>query len=249
MAKPLTLCTREEIAKYDRLKKNYEDPTYEVVSGVFRALSKKKIIGAGNFQRYVSFLSSPSGERRSHRLRNPSRDGHPSVKANLKAVQGDLFLLEKYVFFVSKQPTLIELSPPVKIVGDVHGQYSDLIRLFEMCGFPPAANYLFLGDYVDRGKQSLETILLLLCYKIKYPENFFLLRGNHECASINRIYGFYDECQCFFRACPTSDGISIIVIFLDLTICFNDRQTQVQYQVMENVYGLFQLSTHCCYHR
>jgi serine/threonine-protein phosphatase PP1 catalytic subunit len=84
------------------------------------------------------------------------------------------------------QPTLIELSPPVKIVGDVHGQYSDLIRLFEMCGFPPSANYLFLGDYVDRGKQSLETILLLLCYKVKFPENFFLLRGNHECANVTR---------------------------------------------------------------
>ena len=84
------------------------------------------------------------------------------------------------------QPTLIELSPPVKIVGDVHGQYWDLIRLFEMCGFPPKANYLFLGDYVDRGKQSLETILLLLCYKVKYPENFFLLRGNHECANVTR---------------------------------------------------------------
>jgi serine/threonine-protein phosphatase PP1 catalytic subunit len=84
------------------------------------------------------------------------------------------------------QPTLIELSPPVKIVGDVHGQYSDLIRLFEMCGFPPTSNYLFLGDYVDRGKQSLETFLLLLCYKIKYPENFFLLRGNHECANVTR---------------------------------------------------------------
>lgn len=84
------------------------------------------------------------------------------------------------------QPTLIELSPPVKIVGDTHGQYQDLLRLFEMCGFPPQSNYLFLGDYVDRGKQSLETILLLLCYKIKYPENFFLLRGNHECANVTR---------------------------------------------------------------
>lgn len=93
------------------------------------------------------------------------------------------------------QPSLLELSPPVKIVGDVHGQYADLLRLFTKCGFPPSANYLFLGDYVDRGKQSLETILLLLCYKIKYPENFFLLRGNHECANVTRVYGFYDECK------------------------------------------------------
>ena len=90
---------------------------------------------------------------------------------------------------------LLEVSAPLNICGDTHGQYSDVLRLFEMGGFPPDSNYLFLGDYVDRAKQSIEVIIIMLCYKLKYPEKFFLLRGNHECASLNRIYGFYDECK------------------------------------------------------
>ncbi|EHA49395.1 hypothetical protein MCOR27_008744 [Pyricularia oryzae] len=113
------------------------------------------------------------------------------------------------------QPALLELDAPVKIVGDVHGQYTDLIRMFEMCGFPPNSNFLFLGDYVDRGKQSLETILLLLCYKLKYPENFFLLRGNHECANVTRVYGFYDECK---RRCNVKVWKTFIDTFNTLPI-------------------------------
>lgn len=118
-------------------------------------------------------------------------------------------ILSRDIFL--EQPNLLELASPVNIIGDIHGQFSDLLRHFMTLGTPPDQNFLFLGDYVDRGKKSIETICLLLLYKIKYPENMFLLRGNHECAGINRVYGFYDECKRRYS----------IKLWKTFTDCFN----------------------------
>lgn len=120
----------------------------------------------------------------------------PGTGNQVKLDEGQLkALLREARDTLLRQPTLLELEAPIRILGDLHGQYRDLLRHFELGGYPPDSNYLALGDYVDRGKQSIETVSLLLAYKVKYPENMFLLRGNHECASITRIYGFYDECK------------------------------------------------------
>ena len=106
-----------------------------------------------------------------------------------------MFLITKAKKIFEEQPVFLELEPPLTICGDIHGQYKDLLKLFKVSGEPPSKNYIFLGDYVDRGKQSIETISLLMAYKIKYPENFFIIRGNHEAELVNRLYGFYDECR------------------------------------------------------
>ena len=118
----------------------------------------------------------------------------PGTFAIIKEEDIKLLIIKCKEIFI-KQPVFLELEAPIAILGDIHGQYTDLLRLFDYGGYPPKSNYLFLGDYVDRGKQSIETICLLMCYKIKYPENFFMLRGNHECELVNRTYGFYDECR------------------------------------------------------
>jgi hypothetical protein len=113
-----------------------------------------------------------------------------------------------------EQSMLIEIDSPVHICADIHGQYDDLLKIFKKCGFPDQTNYLFLGDYVDRGKFSIETIILLFCYKIIYKDRFILLRGNHEAELINKIYGFYDDIMRHYN-------IRLFKMFTDVfnTIC------------------------------
>ncbi|VAI36239.1 unnamed protein product [Triticum turgidum subsp. durum] len=100
----------------------------------------------------------------------------------------------------SSEPSVLQLKAPIKIFGDLHGQFGDLMRLFDEYGSPSTAgdiayiDYLFLGDYVDRGQHSLETMSLLLALKVEYPQNVHLIRGNHEAADINALFGFRIEC-------------------------------------------------------
>ncbi|VDO28002.1 unnamed protein product [Onchocerca flexuosa] len=107
-------------------------------------------------------------------------------------------MIETARVLFSNEGALINVSIPVVVVGDIHGQYADLQRIFAAVGRPGRTRFLFLGDYVDRGPQSLECICSLIAWKIAYPKRIFLLRGNHEFASVNREYGFYDELAARF---------------------------------------------------
>lgn len=124
---------------------------------------------------------------------------------------GDVSLLCREVSRVLlDDPSLLELTPPLNICGDLHGQFNDLLRVLHTGNFNPSTKYLFLGDYVDRGDQSLEIICLLFAMKIRFPNNIYLLRGNHESPEMTYCFGFVDECirklkresicECFFNA-------------------------------------------------
>lgn len=94
-----------------------------------------------------------------------------------------------------KEPNVLRLDGPIAVVGDIHGQFHDLLELFRITGRPPGTSFLFLGDYVDRGKHSVETITLLCLLKLKYPKRIFMIRGNHETRTTNMQYGFSVECN------------------------------------------------------
>lgn len=124
-----------------------------------------------------------------------------------------LTLIQQAKEKIKAEPILLKLPTPIKICGDIHGQFFDLLKLFKMAQAPPAQQFLFLGDYIDRGKNGIECISLLLAYKVKYPDKIYLLRGNHECSTISRVYGFYDECKRRYSVKLWKEFISLFNFF------------------------------------
>ena len=119
-------------------------------------------------------------------------------------IEDILKLINECSLVVKSQPIVLRVKVPVKVFGDFHGQYQDLMRFFELWRAPVEAarggdiesyDYLFLGDYIDRGAYSLETICLLMALKVKFPNRIHLLRGNHEDICINQVFGFAEECE------------------------------------------------------
>ena len=114
-------------------------------------------------------------------------------------------LCDKVKEYLIEESNVQPLSSPIIVCGDIHGQFPDLLTLFNVGGElaeNPNVRYVFMGDYVDRGYHSVETFTYLLLLKVRYPDRITLLRGNHECRQITQVYGFYDECLTKYGGNP-----------------------------------------------
>eukprot|EP01084_Bolivina_argentea_P098869 177735_1 len=132
-------------------------------------------------------------------------------------------LCEKAREMLLEESNVQPVPCPVTVCGDIHGQFYDLMELFLIGGKVPDTNYLFMGDYVDRGYYSVETVSLLLALKVRYPDRVYILRGNHESRQITQVYGFYDECIRKYGDASVWKQFTDVFDYLPLTALVNDQ--------------------------
>ena len=149
-----------------------------------------------NFINFINHLLTFNKQMELLQTKNPIENKTP-FRFNISS-RVIIKLCELVKPILQGEANIIEIEAPVNVFGDIHGQFSDMIHFLEMTGLPPTNNFLFMGDYVDRGNNSIEVCALLFAMKIMYPENIQILRGNHECPEVNSIYGLLTECESRF---------------------------------------------------
>ncbi|KAJ2253050.1 Protein phosphatase methylesterase 1 [Coemansia sp. RSA 455] len=135
-------------------------------------------------------------------------------------------LCERVKELLMEESNVQPVHSPVTVCGDIHGQFYDVMKLLRVGGEPPETNYIFMGDFVDRGYYSLETFTLLMCLKARWPDKITLLRGNHESRQITQVYGFYDECHMKYGnanvwkyCCQVFDYLTLAAIVDGRVLC------------------------------
>ncbi|KAI5192669.1 serine/threonine-protein phosphatase 4 catalytic subunit [Nematocida sp. AWRm77] len=152
-----------------------------------------------------------------HKMEEKLLTYHKLTKKELRAV------CSKAMDVLHLESNIVRIDPPVVVCGDIHGQYNDLLTIFQINGTPRRTKYVFLGDYVDRGSNSVETISLLLLYKVMYPQNIMLLRGNHESRELTETYGLYKEVLTRYASCDVWKLLCEVFNYLPLACLIGNR--------------------------
>jgi serine/threonine-protein phosphatase PP1 catalytic subunit len=132
-------------------------------------------------------------------------------------------LCDEAITVLRQDPIVLNILAPVNVIGDIHGQFYDLLTYFQRGGSLPQTSYLFLGDYVDRGYNSIETISYLLALKIKHPKSVWMLRGNHETPEVSKLYGFQEECEARYHGAGLFEKFTEVFRWLPMAAIISDR--------------------------